>query len=289
MLTLYLDNSVYHHMHKGYDRAGELRELVDRGTGCSGVTVVMSMENLSELIPLVLTDTRQFSEKIQLLRSIVDWDRPLKRLRLLLEEDIRSFARYGRGTTPFAGTGTTMRKLTKHALRALDTPTEQDIMELSEIGDEYTAQKTAFKNGMDQAREPVLAAVKSSGIGFPDLQDMWEYCLRHHEIVEPLLELHAKEAGSLKQCRERGLLNMMDLPSIRMSVGYDLGFIYWMAFEQRETSRRDPGDQHHAIYSSAADVFVCADGFLRKILAPIPDRPIEILDIGPTIERLERL
>ena len=100
MLTLYLDNNVYHHMQKGYGQAGRLRELLDRETGHSGVTVVMSMENLNELIPLVSADTQQFSEKIHLLRSVVDWDRPLKLLNSLLVGDIRSFVTYGKGAVP---------------------------------------------------------------------------------------------------------------------------------------------------------------------------------------------
>jgi hypothetical protein len=265
MLTLYLDNNVYHHMQRSYGDAVELKQLLERETRPKGIRTILSLANLCEFIPLGSKDGDEFKKKIQLLRSIVDWDLPLKPLRQLLTDDVRWFARYGKGTSPFSGPGSTIRKLMRHALRILASPSVKDVHELREIADGLMKEKGDFELVMDQGRRPVLKIVRSSNMCFPDLAAMWEHCFQNEDIVERLLQPHAEVAGKLKQCRKRGLPNMMNIPSIRMAVGYDLSFIYWMAFRKREASKRDAGDRRHAIYSSAADVFVCADDFLRKL------------------------
>jgi hypothetical protein len=287
--TLYLDNNVYDHMLKEYPSAGDLKRLLAGKERAKGTIVTMSLENLNEFIPLLSTDVEMFKDAVRLMKAIVDWDRPLKPLRYLLIEDVQSFARYGKCTSSFSPPGTTVRKLMKHALNALHSLSAQDIVELQRVGRQQAQDGIEFKHGMGEARAHVRGIVKNSGMRFRSFEAMWSYCLKDETIIRHLLEPHAREAGRVRQCSRRGFVQMLEIPSIRMAVGCSLSFIYWMAFRRRDASRRDAGDHHHTIYSSAVDVFVSEDAFLRKLLIPIPDRPVEVLSIKQAVEWLQNL
>jgi hypothetical protein len=286
---LYLDNNVYDHMLKGFPAAVRLRHLLEGAHRRKGLVVSMSLENVNEFIPLLDTDVRAFRTAINLLKDMVEWDQPLKPCKYLLLDDIRSFARYGKGTTPFAGPGTAVRRLMKHALKVLRAPSPQDIMEIQQLSHRQKEDAVDFAGGLNETRAPVGEIIRRSGMHFSSFEAMWRYCFRDDGLIRSLLEPHAIEAGKLDQCRQQGLLGMMGIPSIRMAVGHSLSLIYWMTFKSRTASRRDAGDQHHAIYASAVDIFICEDRFLRKLLLPIPDKPVDVLDIQQAVEKIKGL
>lgn len=287
MLMLYLDNNVYDHMLRGYGDAAELRRLLVRPNRRTNVVAILSLTNLSECLPVVSQSPSALTERIRLIRDIVDWDYILKPVPQLLRDDVRHFARFGSGTSAFATEGTTVRNLMKHALKALPRASPQDLVELGEIAGELMKERADFEKFMDHARQPVQEIIGRSRMQFRDFEATWNFCFQDQGSIDRLLGGHARTAGKLEQCARRGLTKMLDVPSVRMAAGYSLAFIFWLAFRRREASSSDVGDLRHSINCSAANVFVCADGFLRKLLTPIPGRQVEILSICETVSKLK--
>ena len=101
----------------------------------------------------------------------------------------------------------------------------------------------------------------------------WRASARH------VAEAWAEKAGVLKECQSRGIEKLLELRSVRMSVGISLSLIYAFYFEQRASKIGDFGDLHHATTAAGcANVFVCNDRKLRERAKRVPVDSFRVVD-----------
>ena len=249
---------------------------------------MLSLENLMELVPLALRSKDEFTAKLCLIREIADWNEPLKPAGKILRGDIQSYAMYGKtsGASPFARRGTRDRAMFKLFWQIFSSPTEQVIEQLNVVARKIREDKLQFKTYMDDIRLKISKIVKDSGMHIESASHLWKYSLATQGILDYLVESHARHAACLEGCKRRGLRNLLRIRSVYTCLAFDISFVYDLAFRKRQVGKGDPGDQHHVIYSSVADVFICEDRGLRSKLIQIPKKPVAVVDIDGAINRL---
>jgi len=80
----------------------------------------------------------------------------------------------------------------------------------------------------------------------------------------------ARSLGLADACRERGLDKMLEVPTVRLTVGKVLSLIHALTVAERKPRGSDAYDVWHAIQASTADVFVTNDDRFHEHMTRIP-------------------
>lgn len=90
-------------------------------------------------------------------------------------------------------------------------------------------------------------------------------------------------AGVIDQCKKLGIDRILELRSVRVSVGALLSWLYALMIEGREVKAGTARDIQHAGPMSSADLVVTDDRELRRLLKRIPIDDFSILDLRELI------
>jgi hypothetical protein len=102
----------------------------------------------------------------------------------------------------------------------------------------------------------------------------------------PFAEALATRVCALDQVRARGLDGLLNLRSVRATVGFFVALVYAQLVNGRLLRESDSRDMHHAAMAAAADVFVTDDGRLRDDLRRVPDLPFEVMTLPELVTRV---
>ncbi|HLW69241.1 MAG TPA: hypothetical protein VKS22_01325 [Candidatus Binataceae bacterium] len=278
-MAAYLDTNVFDHLYKkvgcsGADIANLRKKIYGRE-----LSIPLSIHTLEE----ILLDRRARPEllvaKIKLTLSLANFRRMVKPCDQLLSDDIRAYAATGEAALPFIDAN--LQNIISDGLTELiETDGEELDEDLIAALEETRRQKEHFRDGirMHRAENQEAAASIAGQVTFDEYFDL---------MAPSAARSFAERAGALAECENRGLEGLLNIRSVRMSVGASLSFIYAWSFEELSPNIGDSKDLLHAASAAAvAETFVTDDATLRRIVARVPLDGFEALDLPAFLQRV---
>jgi len=278
-MAAYLDTNVFDHLYKkvgcsGADIANLRKKIYGRE-----LSIPRSIHTLEE----ILLDRRARPEllvaKIKLTLSLGNFRRMVKPCDQLLSDDIRAYAATGEAARPFIDAN--LQNVISDGIGELiESDGEELDDDLIAALEETRRQKEHFRDTARAAQaENEQAAASVSG------QVTFE---QYFNLTAPsVARRFAERAGVLAECENRGLEGLLNIRSVRMSVGTTLSLIFAWTFEGLSPKIGDSKDLLHAALAAAvAETFVTDDATLRRIVARVPLDNFEVLDLPTFLQQV---
>ena len=273
-MIAYLDTNAFDHLYKkigctAADIANLRKKIYSRE-----LSIRPSMHVLSE----ILLDRRARPEllvaKVKLTLSLANFRRMVKPCDELLIDDVRAYATRGEADRPYVSAD-------------LQNTISAGISELVETdGEELDQDMVAALEAARQRKEWFCGLLKAHDEPVAELRDI-DFEEYFKSELASVLEAHARFAGVLEACRERGFDGLFDLPSIRAAAGIVLSFAYNQRFQGWTPVDSDSLDLGHVPCAAAvADTFVTNNARLREALSRVPLDGFEVIDLPQFLARL---
>jgi hypothetical protein len=278
-LVAYFDTNVFDNILKKTGGVVEGSAARLRGAVASGrLSLVTSILNISETI-----DARRpeiVLPQLELMALLTDWDRFVKPHDMILTDDIKHFAWNGEPDGPFIREPmlAQLHSAFNKVLHGQDS-----IKDFDYVIEEDGRQKAKFLQGILEIRSET----------YPQIQELKQreevpaferYLGDHCESVARSIARRVETEG---RCERFGITNLLRLPSVRITVGLSLSFIYRVAVEGKTPKRGASRDLQHAPpAAAAADVFVTHDGELAFLLSRVPMRAFRVMTLHQLLDEV---
>ena len=262
-MIAYLDTNAFDHLYKKIGcTSADIAELRKAIYG-RRISIRPSIHTLEEILLARTAAPQAFAAQIKLTFSLANFRNLIKPCDQLLTDDIRAYAARGEAARPFLH-GEMQNAVTSGIAALIESDGEEMDDDFVEVLVETRRQKERFLAGMKRAREE-LAPIAGALSHPPSFAEFFE------QGASAVAQSFAQRAGVLEACRQRGIEGLLQIKSIRISVGAALSLIYGQTFEGWPPEIGDLRDlQHAASAAAAAETFVTDDRRLRDNLARVP-------------------
>lgn len=267
--NVYFDTNVFDHVYKKIGVSKPDLLVLDSAVKTGKISILLSIVNLEEVLCALESCPDLAIAELQFILRLTGRQRMLKPPHLLLRDDIKSYVLTGVSSKPFI-----VDSLIQSSLRALQNPSQRDMVELLSVVKATREQKEAFNAGMKEIREKILLAAKKLKGLCPSFNDYWK------KLAGKLAESFAERVGVLDACKKQTIKGLLELRSVRLGVGMNLSLTYAQTFEGRTPDMGDSRDIHHAILASAADEFVTEDREFARLLSRIPIKDFKVVGLN---------
>lgn len=268
MKTCYFDRNIF-------DQIDKKRGISD--DELSGLRAAVSDERIAILVSFETVQETTYAAQDTALRGlklISDFSRakfPIKPHTELVRDELKSFAEGKERPSPLLFG----RFSIDQVIADIQTPTAE-ILALLE---EDKLNKTKLNAELEELVKAEIEVIQQNQ---PRTFEMyWE------QRSPYLAEIFAERAGCLERCRELGMDHVLELRSVRMSIGATLSLLYALIIEGRRVQNGTSRDLQHAGPMSAADIVVTDDGELRRLLNRIPMDHLTVVNLRELIDLLE--
>ncbi|HEY1851846.1 MAG TPA: hypothetical protein VGG60_12525 [Candidatus Binataceae bacterium] len=271
-MIAYLDTNLFDHLYKKIGcTAADIADLRKAVYG-RDLSIPLGIHVLEELLLNQRASPQELVARIKLTLSIASIRRMVKPCDQLIADDIRSYAAAGEADRPLVNVQI-QNAITQGIAELIESDGEEFSEEIADALQDTKRRKDRFVNGMNVALQEIasLTAPAPANIGFA------EYFVRSGPQAA---ELMANRVGVLDACRDRGIVGLLEIRSVRALVGSALSFIYGQTLAG-EPSSADPIDFVHLPSAAAtAEVFVSNDTRLREAVARIPFENLRIMNLA---------
>lgn len=271
--NVYFDTSAWDHLYKKVGISESDSAALVSAVKTREMSVLPSITNLEEVVCALKSRPDLAIAELRFILGLADSQRLLKPPHLLLRDDINSYVLTSASSQPFI-----VDSVIQSSLRALQNPSQKDMVELLSVVKATQEQKERFTAGMKETREKILLEAKKLRGRRPSFNDYWK------EFAGKLAESFAERVAVLDACKKRGINGLLELRSVRLAVGMNLSLFYAQTLEGRTPKKGDSRDIHHAIIASAADGFVTDDGEFARLLSRVPIEEFEVMNLNGLFE-----
>lgn len=279
---VYFDRNVYDLIYRKiksneHELALDSLEILKSSIASGQIAILLSHSDIQETIALFNFDLNKAKDQIRLMFSLVDNSRIIKPQKVLISDDIKSFAKSGVSSSSFGN------KDYFEKLLFLQNPDQEDIGIIQRTNADTIKMKDDFTRFMAHVQDVIKYELeKCKGQKKPNFIDFFNHC-------SPLLaEDLAKHEGVLDECKKRGINNLLNIRSVRLSIGYNLSLLFSQWFEGYSQEKGDYLDQIHAMASSAARIFVSHDRKFRTRLSRIQINNYDVIDYDEFISIIKK-
>jgi len=266
--TAYFDTNVYTRFYKrdGITEAG--LQTLRTAVRSHKVSILLSETVLDETLSALKSNPDEALGRLEFTFDVSRWTQLIKSPADLLEGEIRAYAAGRPSPSPFQSVDSKLRGM------LMNQDPESRAGLLSVIRDEQDGIQK-FKNElqdiMDSKIAPLVKKVKEQNLqqSFQEYMNVFE-----PEVAKSLADL----SGCLEECLARGIQGLMSLRPVRICTYANISTDYARTYEGRSVNRGDSRDMHHAVLSSAAEVFITNDQRLIKTLMRDPPTGFEVMD-----------
>jgi hypothetical protein len=274
-LNIYFDTNIYRDLaERRIPDATQKLAFLERTVCHNKLTICPSIDVFTELAFVLEKEPHKFAIVLKSFRCLANWDCMLKPHPEMLNDDILSFANQGKRANPF------MRADNKcywfvEKMKAGDTAISES--RLRELAQEEKDRRRRFmhtvlaphpKERLDQIR----ARIRNTNA---DEEEEWEDLWKPDSAAEILISAFAeRHQGIVEKCQKRGLQRLLEIPTIRLGIGYILHNWHRQVVTERMPKVSDVGDFSHAICAGAVGQIVTRDKKLRQVIRYIPNHSI---------------
>ena len=285
MMLVYFDNCILAYLNGGNPKYDSKRilEKIEKAKVGNRIDIIISMEVIEELMGRFESNREEYSERWALMHRLADWSRVPKYHCDLLEDDIVSFAQKGKPDSPFVRLGqcnySLVQKLAGMAEAPCDSMAEKVCQGLEKSGTGLDFLKLGKMDDLVQEWREDQKKEGAQGIE-EQWKSVWktEPNLVQRNAVQHMAGGWADYFSVGRECRERGLDKLVELPTVRVAVGYI--FYKWKAGlpekGPQKVKRNDYYDFRHAIHAGAIGTLVTDDKKLTEAMKQIPGHSIQV-------------
>jgi len=279
--AVYFDTNIFDHIHKGIRVTPDDVQFLKQRVRDGRLSILSSIINLEEILMLASGDRDLAVAELQLIDELVDCNHILKPFHQLIDEDVTAYAQ---GTTlplPLTEFPHAARE-TIEFLRNSGTTNMQEL--IGEIREQIDTFRANMREGGNQVR-PIARQIRMEDI--PTFEQYW------NDLSISFAEAYAERSGQLSACRARGIEGLLQLRSVRLSIGVSLALTYAQTYglerraaERREPQQGDSRDLQHALTASATRVFVTHDPKFARLLKCVPVSDFNVLTLPEFLDSI---
>jgi len=239
------------------------------------LSIRLSVHTLDEILLGRKVSPQAFAAQIKLTLSLASSRTLIKPCGQLLLDDLRAYAARGEADRPFLP-GDMQNAVADGIAALIESDGEEMEDDFLAVLDQAQREKQRFFTMLEEARRAVDALSRpASG---------WATFDQYLDVAAlPVLGALAEQAGVSDPCRERGLHGLLEIKSVRMSLGAALT----ASFAQAITEAVNSSTFHHAVSAATvAETYVSDSAANRELLVHMP---IEGLNVTSLPEFLKRL
>lgn len=278
-MIVYFDTNVFDHLEQsiGVNEWNLFR--IRRAVRHECIRVVIGYLNIEETLFIVSSQPERAEARVKLIFELGDKALVVRSTKDVLDNDFCSYA----NNQPHQPHFEVLTPQLESELWSFVAPIlRRDIRRLRRVVDKTSQIKKEHQAFMKQASKRTKLLVPSGGKKAYPFDDF----LGNNSgwLVEGL----AKRRKMLRKVRQRGLPGLLELKSVALAVGANLSLIYSHHFEGRKPMSGDSRDILHAIAASSANMFVTNDKRLEAVLARIPMRKFQVMNLRSFLNWLPR-
>jgi hypothetical protein len=149
---------------------------------------------------------------------------------------------------------------------------------------ENSDQKNAFYDGIRKSRAETKVQIE-------EFRKRGQIPTFHHwyrECWQDYLLAFIEGYGVTEEYKERGLANMIKLPTLGAMIGFGMSYIYGVGVERCIPEKSDSRDLQHVVCAAAAaDVLVTHDDELSRLLKRVPVRGLQVMRLRELLEHID--
>jgi hypothetical protein len=262
--AVYFDTNIYDHLHKGIRATPDDVQFLKQRVCDGRLSILSSIINLEEILMMASEDRDLAVAELQLIDELVDCNYILKPFHQLIDEDVIAYAQGTALSSPLIE----FKRAARIALACLSDTTgmQEGSREVREQIDTF---RTNMMEGINQVR-PVAKKIPKENK--PNFEQYW------NDLRVSFAEVYAERSGQLAACLERGIDGLLQLRSVRLSIGASLSLTYAQTFEKRQSQQGDSRDIQHALTASSVRIFVTHDAKFARLLKRVPVYDFSVLN-----------
>ena len=148
----------------------------------------------------------------------------------------------------------------------------------------FAAGRTSAKKSAKVFIDDLLSPYTLDGLKRKCSREDFEALWQSGTITEVMASDFAKKMGVLKECQERGIMNLLDVPSVRLGIGYILFNWYLQISENAKVKTTSAYDYRHAVLAGAVGNIITEDKRLRKAIDYIPRHNVDTWTLDEFID-----
>jgi len=273
-MAAYLDTNVFDHLYKKIGCTSTDITNLRKKIYSRELSLPLSIHVLEEILLDRKARPELLVAKIKLTLSLGNFRRMVKPCDQLLTDDIRSYAATGEAARPYIDV-------------ELQNIMTDGITELVESdGEELDEEMIAALEAARSQKVRFLDHLRDAAASGPAAAATFE---QYFASAGPTMARSlALSAGVAEACEQRGLAGLLELRSVRMSVGARLAFNYAFACEGESAPVGDSRELLHAVSAAAvAATFVTDDAQLRRVLARVPLDNFAVVDLPTFLQTIQ--
>ena len=243
-MIAYLDTNVFDHLYRKIGCTGaDIAELRKTIYGHS-LSMPIGTQVLEELVLSRRVSPQELVARVKLTLSLASIRRMVKPGDQLIVDDLRCYAATGECERPFVN-AQVQNAITQGIAELIESDGEEFSEELVETFEAARQSRNRFLQAIELWRPEIsnLLEALPLQIGFDDYFD---------RVAPAMAERLAQGAGVLETCRERGIAGLLQLKSVRATIGTVLSLIYEETHEDWAPATPGLGDFLHVPAATAA-------------------------------------
>jgi hypothetical protein len=273
---VYLDVNVVRDLAEKRISAAETKlEILRENISSRRLAVVPSFECFAEVLFILPHDEAAYERVFQLYCAVADWHHLLGDAADVLKADIISFAETGGPASPFVSV-----EESSPFMRAVTTG--QDVLPRGVLLDIVHKSHDRSKQFVDSVFDPRRMESLKGKYKSAEFLGLWE----PGHTAEVMASDFAERFGVLDECKDRGLMNLLKLPTVRSCIGYILHTWYRQLRSSAKAEKSCAYDFRHAVLAGAVGSIVTEDKKLRGTITAIPGHNIRAWSLDMLIAQL---
>jgi len=271
----YFDTQVFDHVYKkigctSADIANLRKAIYGRE-----LSIRLSVHTLEEILLGRKVSPQAFAAQIKLTLSLASSRTLIKPCGQLVLDDLRAYAARGEAERPFLQ-GDMQNAVADGIAALIESDGEEVEDDFLAVLDQARRDKQQFVAMLDHARQ-AAASLSRPPSGWVKLD-------QHLDIATPpVLEALAEQAGVSDPCRERGLQGLLELKSVRTTLGVALA----SSAAQTAGAAVDSSTAHHAVSAAAvAQTYVSDSATNRELLTRLSIEGLSVTGLPEFLNRL---
>ncbi|OHB79030.1 MAG: hypothetical protein A2Z25_12230 [Planctomycetes bacterium RBG_16_55_9] len=282
-LIVYFDTNAFRDFAENRNRATEQRiTLLRKSISKEQIAIAPSFEVFEELMSVLKLDTERSKRFCKLYDSLVGWDHCLKPMDEILADDITNYANNGKASCPFNPVDESSQFI--QSIRASQYVLPPDL--LKNLIDKASHQKNDFIRNVLNVSERFKPKTGTKASKKKEYEQEFRSFWEPGGYAEKLAEMLVRDNKKLTEIQSRGLTGLIELPTIRLAVGYILHSKYKQVADGAIPKESDAYDFRHVVIAGAVGNIVTSDTKLTNAINHIPDHNIKIWSLEKFIAQL---